>query len=169
MKLTPVLLLLSLISVAVQAQPIFRCQDASGQPAFQDRACVEQPAVQAEPARAQQVAYHDMTGETQGGWTNQQRRQRRHQAKAEWRLESVRIRPLLQPERDRKSAEYASSHRRCQLAQRAATMCGSNARAFTCDEKGFHTDPFEMPPPQVTDNGRLLQMRQCTLQVSRGG
>src|SRR6476646_6657697 len=124
MKPTPLLFLL-IFCAAAHAQPIYRCIDGAGRLAFQDHACAAQ---QVAPPPSVHVAYADESGGTQGGWTNQQRWQRRRQAKVEWRAESLRVGQLRQPESDRRAASYASSNHRCMLVQQIASLCGSEAR-----------------------------------------
>lgn len=161
-------LLLTIFSATVYAQPVYRCEGGSGQIVFQDRACTEQPA----QATTLDVAIFEARDYGQGGWTDEQRRQRRIQAKDEGRAETLRVRMLQKPANDRKAAEYAENHLRCQNAMRIAALCGKFAGKFSCDEKGFRPEPvrdISAPRPGVVDNGSAFKMDQCALQAARGG
>lgn len=172
MKPTLVFLLL-IAATAADAQPIYRCINSAGQLAFQDVPCAEPPAAAARPPAAQvHVAYSDESGYTQGGWTNQQRWQRRREAKLEWRAEALRVGQLLQPASDLKAASYASSNQRCHQALQIAALCGTASRPFSCDAKGFHYDPSaETSAPGISgavDHQSAFQRQQCALQMTRG-
>jgi hypothetical protein len=171
MKPTP-LLLLCLLSFAAAAQPIYRCESASGQVSFQDRACSAQPAEPAVQTASATFASFDTPSYLPGGWTDWQRVQRRRQAKIESREEAARTQMLLQPASDRRAAEYAQSNQRCQTAKRVASLCGFVGPTFSCNEKGFQAEPLTETstpaPSEVVDHGSAFKREQCALQVTRG-
>lgn len=160
-------LLLTIFSATVYAQPVYRCETGPGQIAYQDQPC-------AEPAQATtaDVAIFEARDYGQGGWSDEQRRQRRIQARSEARTETMRVRMLQKPANDRKAAEYAENHLRCQNAMRIAALCGKFAGRFSCDEKGFRPEPvrdISAPRLDVVDNGSAFKMEQCALQAAKGG
>src|ERR1044071_1356953 len=108
----------------------------------------------------------------QGGWTSQQRWQRRREAKLEFRADDARTRSLLQPANERRHAEYARNNHRCLIAVQIAALCGANGRAFSCDEKGFRAEPVAdagaPAPTGAADRGHTFKREQCALQLTRG-
>ena len=176
-------LLLTTFSAIAYAQPVYRCENSSGKVVFQDLACAEpsasfgedqsQPTGQAQPDAAVDMASFNVdVREGDGGWTYQQRMARRRQAKLEERAEALRRRSMLTPSIDRGAADYAENSRRCRNAVQVASLCGSRARTFSCDDKGFRaeslTDVSAQSPSATSDNGGAFKMEQCALQAARG-
>ncbi len=169
-----------LFSASAQAQ-IHRCESSDGQISYQDVACPEQAPEQApapvadaasmEVSYMEPPSYVDPPSYLPGGWTRQQRRARRHEAKMESRQEAARTRILLQPASDRRAAQYAEASHRCQVAKRVAALCGTDA-AFTCTSKGFRSEPVaeaDAPArPEIVDHASAFSRSQCALQATRG-
>lgn len=83
---------------------------------------------------------------------------------------AVRAQALVQSGDRRRSAGYAANRRRCHDALRVAALCGTFARDFSCDERGFRaTPPAELlrERPAVS-HGRKFQMQRCALQATNG-
>src|ERR1044071_6679372 len=118
-----------------------------------------------------QMALFDDPAYRDGGWTTQQRKQRRREAKIEYRADDARTRSLLQPANERRHAEYALNKHRCLVAVQIAALCGSTGRAFSCDEKGFRAEPLAEGAPAATglaDARHDIRRQQCALQLTRG-
>lgn len=85
---------------------------------------------------------------------------------------AARVHVLMQSSARRRSAGYAENRRRCHEALQVVTLCGTLAREFSCDERGFRatalTDVEFRPARAAITHGHKRQIQRCALQATNG-
>ena len=89
-----------------------------------------------------------------------------------WELaEGLQMRRLLKHSDERVLGQYRENRERCEKALRIAALCGSNARAFHCNARGFsmHSMPISGSAfPVVLNRQESYDIEQCASHAAMG-
>jgi len=149
-------LLLTTLSTATAAQPVYRCENSNGGLAMQDHPCATQS--------GQRGTEQDMPGALYA--TSSHRNMAFFAARAD--ADSLRVKNLLKHAPDSNAAQYLENHRRCVDAMRIVAMCGTVTGRFSCNAKGFQREPEDASDASVMDQSQAFNVGQCALRASHG-
>lgn len=147
-------ILIALIAPVAAAQPLYRCDDDSGKVTYQDTPCVVLPS---RPFVETPSAPGELNSEPPD--------HRSLQEDARLVAMKSRVRQLMKPANDRRTAQYAVNRERCEAALRIAEQCGKFAGAFYCNEQGFKATANFKPP--ILDNISRNKMERCALDAAK--
>lgn len=149
-------LLLTTLSTAAAAQPIYRCDNGHGGMALQDHACVTD-AGQRSTGQGMPGALYAVTSRRDMAY---------FAARAD--ADSLRVQALLQQATDSNAVQHLESSRRCVSAMRIVAMCGTVAERFSCNDRGFQPAPPDAADVSVMDPSHAFNVGQCALRAARG-
>lgn len=89
-----------------------------------------------------------------------------------WELaEGLQMRRLLKHSDERALGQYRENRERCEKALRIAALCGSNARAFYCNARGFSMNPMPVSGsavPVSLNRREPYDIEQCASHAAMG-
>lgn len=85
--------------------------------------------------------------------------------------EGLRMRQLLKHSDEQVLRQYRENRERCEKALRIAALCGSNARAFYCNARGFSMHPMPASGsafPVALNRRAPYEIAQCASHAAMG-